>query len=85
MRGADDRIIEARRTPRGLAALLIGCVVAGALGAEPLVTWSRNLPDGMIAHYVQPAAEGWHATMEGIGATAPYREIRQAVRALESR
>jgi hypothetical protein len=87
MRGADDRITEIRTAAppgRRLGALLIGCLCAALLGSEPLLAWSRNLPDGEIARAVQPAAEAWQGAMEAIGFTRPYRALRAAIRFAES-
>jgi hypothetical protein len=67
-----------------MRALLIGCLCAGLLGSEPLLSWSRNLPDGEMAQAVQSAAEAWHGAMAGLGFTRPYRALRAAIRFVEA-
>ncbi|GAB4184399.1 MAG: hypothetical protein OHK0024_24580 [Thalassobaculales bacterium] len=66
-------------TPRAaFLSMLLAAAVLLLLQSAMLVGWSRDLPAGPLAAYVQDRARLLHEVLERAGLTAPRRVLRRA-------
>jgi hypothetical protein len=70
-------------TPRQLLGVaLVGCVVAAALGAQPLASWvDASIAGGTV---LQLAADDWLALTQRAGLDRPYALLHRAMRGAEA-